>query len=79
MAIERLNHFSHHFHRTKEMHNFTHQPACSYMLSLSHISTTHGKFDLITGVILFILAIFANLLLVYGMAKTKDVKNNTSK
>ena len=61
------------------MYNFTDKLSCSYMLSLSHISTTNGKLDLIAGVFLFILAIFANLLLVYGMAKTKDVKNNTSK
>ena len=52
---------------------------CSYMLSLSDISTINGKLDLFVGILLFTFAIVANTLLIYGMLKTKQVTTITSK
>ena len=57
----------------------TNQIICDYKLSLSDLSTLNGKLDLAAYVLLCIIVVSANILLVYGMVKTKEFKTNTAK
>ena len=62
------------------MENFTLSGIdCGYMLSWSHLDTLNGKFEMIVFAILFMLILPSNGLLIYGMLKTKEIKNNTAR
>ena len=55
------------------------QDMCNHMLSLSHVNTLNGKFEIVIFVVLFILIMTSNGLLIYGMLRTKEIKTNTAR
>ena len=62
------------------MENFTLSGVqCVRMLRWSRIDTLNGKFEMIVFAILFMLILPSNGLLIYGMLKTKEIKNNTAR
>ena len=52
---------------------------CQYMLSLSHVTTLNGKFEIVVFIFLFLLIVSSNTVLIYSMIKTNEIKTNTSK
>eukprot|EP00111_Clytia_hemisphaerica_P020373 TCONS_00060010-protein len=55
------------------------EDACRFMLSLSHVTTSHGKLELSFYIIIFLLIMFSNITLIYGLVKTKEIKTNTAR